>query len=86
MVSEINGMGLEVCATLGMLKEHQAVRLKEAGLYAYNHNVDTSEEHYEEIISTRTYDDRLDTLKNVRKAGITTVSYTHLTLPTILLV
>jgi biotin synthase len=74
MVSEINGMGLEVCATLGMLKEHQAVRLKEAGLYAYNHNVDTSEEHYEEIISTRTYHDRLDTLKNVRKAGLTICS------------
>ena len=74
MVSEINAMGLEVCCTLGMLKEEQAKRLKEAGLYAYNHNVDTSEEHYREIISTRTYDDRLETLKNVRSANLTVCS------------
>lgn len=74
MVKEVNDMGLEVCATLGMINEHQASRLKEAGLYAYNHNLDTSEEKYEDIITTRTYDDRLDTLNNVRKAGLTVCS------------
>lgn len=74
MVQEVNDMGLEVCATLGMINEHQAQRLKEAGLYAYNHNLDTSEENYEEIISTRTYDDRLETLENVRKVGLTVCS------------
>ncbi len=74
MVKEVNDMGLEVCATLGMINEHQAGRLKEAGLYAYNHNLDTSEEKYEDIITTRTYDDRLDTLNNVRKAGLTVCS------------
>ncbi len=74
MVQEVNDMGLEVCATLGMINEHQASRLKEAGLYAYNHNLDTSEEKYEDIISTRTYDDRKDTLGNVRKAGLTICS------------
>ncbi len=74
MVKEVNDMGLEVCATLGMINEHQASRLKEAGLYAYNHNLDTSEEKYEDIITTRTYDDRLETLENVRKAGLTICS------------
>lgn len=74
MVSEINSMDMEVCCTLGMLNEEQAQRLKDAGLYAYNHNVDTSEEHYKEIISTRTYDDRLNTHKHVRKAGISLCS------------
>lgn len=74
MVKGINKMGLEVCCTLGMLTEEQAVKLKEAGLYAYNHNLDTSEEHYNEIISTRSYDDRLDTLKSVRQAGISVCS------------
>lgn len=74
MVKEVNDMGLEVCATLGMINEHQASRLKEAGLYAYNHNLDTSEENYSDIITTRTYDDRLDTLSNVRKAGLTVCS------------
>ncbi|TXC78833.1 biotin synthase BioB [Luteibaculum oceani] len=74
MVKEVNDMGLEVCATLGMINEHQASRLKEAGLYAYNHNLDTSEEKYGDIISTRGYDDRLDTLGNVRKAGLTICS------------
>lgn len=74
MVKEVNDMGLEVCATLGMINEHQASRLKEAGLYAYNHNLDTSEEHYTDIITTRTYDDRLDTLNNVRNAGLTICS------------
>ncbi|MFN8276280.1 MAG: biotin synthase BioB [Chitinophagales bacterium] len=70
MVKGVNALGLEVCCTLGMLTEDQAQRLKEAGLYAYNHNLDTSDEHYEEIISTRTYNDRLETLDNVEKAGI----------------
>ena len=74
MVMGVNSMGLEVCCTLGMLTEDQAKRLKDAGLYAYNHNLDTSEEHYGEIISTRTYDDRLDTLENVRNADISVCS------------
>lgn len=70
MVEGVSEMGMEVCTTLGMLTEDQAKRLKEAGLTAYNHNLDTSREHYDKIITTRTYDDRLDTLKNVAKAGI----------------
>lgn len=70
MVKDVNGLGLEVCCTMGMLTESQAERLKEAGLYAYNHNLDTSEDYYEEIITTRNYDDRLKTLTHVRKAGI----------------
>ena len=70
MVKGVNALGLEVCCTLGMLTEDQAVRLKEAGLYAYNHNLDTSEEHYGDIITTRTYHDRLTTLNNVEKAGM----------------
>lgn len=74
MVKGVNTMGMEVCCTLGMLTEDQAEKLKDAGLYAYNHNLDTSEEHYDEIISTRTYDDRLDTIKNVRKAKISVCS------------
>ncbi|MFT5641987.1 MAG: biotin synthase [Cyclobacteriaceae bacterium] len=74
MVSGVNSLGMEVCCTLGMLTDEQAKKLKDAGLYAYNHNLDTSEEHYEEIISTRTYDDRLDTIKNVRKADISVCS------------
>ena len=74
MVEGVNGLGLEVCCTLGMLSESQAARLQEAGLYAYNHNLDTSKEHYEEIITTRKFDDRLDTLKHVRKAGISVCS------------
>ncbi|MGB4769856.1 MAG: biotin synthase BioB [Chitinophagaceae bacterium] len=69
-VQEVNKLGMEVCCTLGMLNEHQAKRLAEAGLYAYNHNLDTSSEYYGEIITTRTYDDRLKTLDNVRHAGI----------------
>lgn len=71
MVKGVNEMGMEVCCTLGMLTEDQAKKLATAGLYAYNHNLDTSKEHYSEIISTRTYDDRLETLDNVRKAGVT---------------
>jgi biotin synthase len=74
MVKTINSKGLEVCATLGMVTEDQAKRLAQAGLYAYNHNLDTSEENYNNIISTRNYDDRLNTLKNVRKAGLTVCS------------
>ena len=74
MVKGVRSLGLEVCCTLGMLNEEQAQRLKEAGLYAYNHNLDTSEEHYGEIISTRTYQDRLDTLAHVRKTGISVCS------------
>lgn len=71
MVKGVNEMGMEVCCTLGMLTEYQAQRLADAGLYAYNHNLDTSKEHYGDIITTRTYDDRLQTLNNVRKAGVT---------------
>ena len=74
MVKGVNEIGLEVCCTLGMINEAQAERLQEAGLYAYNHNLDSSKEYYEEIISTRTYDDRLNTLNNVRKAGISVCS------------
>jgi len=71
MVTDVNKMGMEVCCTLGMLTEEQAQKLANAGLYAYNHNLDTSKEHYNEIITTRTYEDRLETLDNVRKAGVT---------------
>ncbi|MDC0254035.1 biotin synthase BioB [Bacteriovoracales bacterium] len=74
MVKGITGMGVEVCCTLGMLTESQANKLKEAGLYAYNHNIDTSEDYYKSIISTRTYEDRLKTLKNVQKAKISVCS------------
>jgi len=74
MVKGVNEVGLEVCCTLGMLTEEQAQKLKDAGLYAYNHNLDTSEEHYADIITTRTYDDRLNTLQHVRKAGISQCS------------
>ena len=70
MVREVRGMGMEVCCTLGMLTVEQAQKLKDAGLTAYNHNLDTSREYYPEIISTRSYDDRLETIANVRKAGI----------------
>lgn len=70
MVTRVRAEGLETCATLGMLDEAQAVELRQAGLDYYNHNLDTSPEFYGEIISTRTYDDRLDTLRHVREAGI----------------
>jgi biotin synthase len=70
MVREISGMGMEVCCTLGMLNDDQARRLKEAGLYAYNHNLDTSESFYGEIVTTRTYADRLLTLDRVRSQNI----------------
>ncbi len=74
MVKSVNALGMEVCCTLGMLTEIQAKRLAGAGLYAYNHNVDTSPEFYNKIITTRTYEDRIKTLKNVRNAGITVCS------------
>ncbi len=70
MVSEVKKLGLETCVTLGLLKDDQALRLKEAGLDFYNHNIDTSEEFYNKIITTRTFQDRIDTLDQVRKAGL----------------
>lgn len=74
MVKGVNDMGMEVCCTLGMLTAEQAQKLKDAGLYAYNHNIDTSEEHYDDIITTRDYKDRLDTLENVRKTKLSVCS------------
>jgi biotin synthase len=74
MVRIIKQENLEACVTLGMLQPHQADRLKEAGLDAYNHNLDTSREYYKKIITTRTYDERLNTLKSVRSAGLTICS------------
>src|SRR5215471_10193604 len=71
MVRGVSALGMEVCCTLGMLTDEQALRLKRAGLTAYNHNLDTSPEFYGEIITTRIYEDRLRTLAAVRKAGIT---------------
>jgi biotin synthase len=70
MVRGVRAMGLETCVTLGMLKAEQARRLKDAGLDYYNHNIDTSEEYYGEIITTRCYEDRLETLEHVRDAGL----------------
>ncbi len=70
MVKAVRGLGMETCATLGMLKEGQAEQLKQAGLDYYNHNLDTAPEFYGEIVSTRTQDDRLDTLDKVRSAGL----------------
>jgi biotin synthase len=74
MVRTINKLDMEVCCTLGMLTENQAHRLAEAGLYAYNHNLDSSEEYYKEVISTRGYEDRLQTIDNVRKTNVTVCS------------
>jgi biotin synthase len=74
MVRGVKELGLEACVTLGMLTASQAERLKEAGLDAYNHNLDTSRENYRSIITTRSYDDRLRTLRNVREAGISVCS------------
>jgi biotin synthase len=71
MVKDATSLGVEVCCTLGMLTEDQARRLDEAGLYAYNHNLDTSSEFYSTIITTRTYEDRLRTLENIRKTDVT---------------
>ena len=74
MVRGVRALGLEACCTLGMLKQDQADALAEAGLTAYNHNLDTSPEFYGHIITTRTYDERLDTLAHVRQAGVTICS------------
>ncbi len=74
MVQAVNGLDMEVCCTLGMLNEDQAQRLKNAGLFAYNHNLDTSPEYYGDVISTREYEDRLNTIENARKAGISVCS------------
>jgi biotin synthase len=70
MIKGVKAMGLETCMTLGMLKKEQAVSLKEAGLDYYNHNLDSSESFYKTIISTRTYEERLNTIEHVREAGI----------------
>jgi len=70
MVEGVKALGMETCVTLGMLTDAQAARLKESGLDYYNHNLDTSEEYYSQVITTRTYQDRLDTLRRVRDAGI----------------
>src|SRR5574343_636 len=74
MVQAVNDLDMEVCCTLGMMNEEQAVRLKNAGLFAYNHNLDSSKEFYGDVISTREYEDRLNTIENARKAGITVCS------------
>ncbi len=74
MVRTINKLDMEVCCTLGMITENQAKRLAEAGLYSYNHNLDTSEEYYKEVISTRGFEDRLQTIENVRKTNVTVCS------------
>lgn len=74
MVQAVNDLDMEVCCTLGMMNEEQALRLKNAGLFAYNHNLDTSKEFYGDVISTREYEDRLNTIENARKAGITVCS------------
>ena len=70
VVSKVKDMGLEPCVTLGMLSKEQALRLKDAGLHSYNHNIDTSPEYYSEIISTRRFEDRIETITNVQEAGI----------------
>ncbi len=74
MVQAINDLDMEVCCTLGMMNEEQAQRLKNAGLFAYNHNLDTSKDYYKDVISTREYEDRLNTIENARKAGISVCS------------
>jgi biotin synthase len=74
MVRQVTDLGVEVCCTLGMLTQDQAGKLEDAGLNAYNHNVDTSDEYYDKIITTRTYQDRLQTLANVRKTNVTICS------------
>jgi biotin synthase len=74
MVQAVNDLDMEVCCTLGMMNENQALRLKKAGLFAYNHNLDSSKDFYKDIISTREYEDRLNTIENARKAGITVCS------------
>lgn len=70
LIGAVKGLGLQTCATLGMLESHQALALKDAGLDYYNHNLDTAPEYYTDVVSTRAYQDRLDTLQHVRSAGI----------------
>jgi biotin synthase len=70
LIAAVKGLGMQTCATLGMLESHQAHALKDAGLDFYNHNLDTAPEYYTDVVSTRTYQDRLDTLAHVRSAGI----------------
>ncbi len=70
MVSEVKKLGMETCVTLGLLKDHQADALRDAGLDYYNHNIDTSPDHYGKIITTRTFEDRIKTIENVRKSGV----------------
>ena len=72
MIAGVKAMGMETCVTLGMLQPHQATALKEAGLDYYNHNLDTSPEYYGKVVTTRTYQDRLDTLDHVHAAGLKT--------------
>lgn len=74
MVQAVNDLDMEVCCTLGMMNEDQAKRLKNAGLFAYNHNLDTSKDYYDDVISTREYEDRLNTIDNARKAGLSVCS------------
>jgi len=74
MVQAVNDLDMEVCCTLGMLNEEQALRLKKAGWFAYNHNLDTSKDYYGDVISTREYEDRLNTIESARKAGISVCS------------
>lgn len=74
MIKEVKNLGMESCVTLGMLSDHQAKRLKEAGLDYYNHNIDTSKEHYKNVITTREFQDRLDTIGHVQNAGINVCS------------
>ena len=74
MVTEVKKIGLETCLTVGMINDHQAKKLKKAGLDYYNHNIDTSEEYYKKIITTRSFEDRLDTLENIRKNNINVCS------------
>jgi len=74
MIKEVKGLGMESCVTLGMLTDKQAERLKKAGLDYYNHNIDTSKEHYSNVITTREFQDRLDTIDHVQKAGINVCS------------
>ena len=74
MISEVKALGMETCATLGMVTAEQAIELKEAGLDYYNHNLDSSPEYYKDVVTTRTYDERLETLSHVRAAGMSTCS------------
>ena len=74
MIKGVSDLGLEVCGTLGMATENQISKMKTAGLHAYNHNIDTSEDYYSDIVSTHTHKDRMDTLKNIRNAGVTICS------------